>query len=45
MPLTWLSSEIDLFIFHHTYLPDAQFAAVFGEKAGSNGDPAQLWQF
>src|SRR6266478_8059585 len=40
MPLTWLSSEIDLFIFHHTSLPNAHFAPVFGEKAGSNGNSA-----
>src|SRR4029077_8548380 len=38
MPLTLLSSEIDLPIFHHSSLPSAQFSAVFGEKAGLNGD-------
>src|SRR5580704_11541117 len=38
MPLTLLSSEIDLLLFHHSSLPSAQFTAVFGEKAGLNGD-------
>src|ERR1700686_575693 len=38
MPLTLLSAEIDLLLFHHSSLPSAQFTAVFGEKAGLNGD-------
>lgn len=38
MPLPLLSSDSDLFLFHHTTLLSAQFPAVFGAKAGSNGN-------
>src|ERR1700732_296779 len=38
MPLTLLSSEIDLLLFHHSSLRSAQFTAVFGKKAVKAGD-------
>jgi hypothetical protein len=43
MPQPLLSSDSTLFLFHHTTLLSAEFPAVFGAKAGSNGNSRLNW--